>query len=583
MKQGFFNRVLIITAAALFLAIAASELYITKAVRNSTLNNLKKNLVVQISLISHNISFTSPHPLDRSCVQFKKLTGARVTIIASDGKVLGDSDADSSVMENHANRPEIQAAALSGTGFDIRKSETLGTNLLYAAASVVKDGNRAGFIRLSVPLANIDKMIRTLQFKLISVIGLSLLIAGLILIRQIHHIRNIARQVRDYAASLTAGSLDKRLFLHSSGEFEEIADSLNNMASSLQKEIESLRSETAKLEAALLGISDSVLLLDQYGRVVLANKMFLDMFEAGDNIVGKPFLEIIRNHQLSDMVREAHERRVPSSAEIDIIFPKQISLQATVLPIIQGNKDEDRYQGTLIALHDITQLKKLEAARKDFVANVSHEIKTPITAIQGFAETLLEGGLDDPGYAIKFMETIKANSMRINNLVDDLMTISKIELGVIRVEKTEVVFEDAAEAVLAMLRDKAVKKGLSISVSIPQTMSTIYADRNRLIQILTNLVDNAIKFTETGGVAFGLIDEKGQPVIFVEDTGIGIEEKHLSRLGERFYRVDTARSRSMGGTGLGLAIVKHLVKAHGWDVKIISKPGKGTRVNIYMS
>jgi two-component system phosphate regulon sensor histidine kinase PhoR len=374
--------------------------------------------------------------------------------------------------------------------------------------------------------------------------------------------------------------LGRRLFLRRAGEFEEIADSLNTMALSLQSDIKTLRDDKAKFETALLGISDGVLLLDQTGRVELANRAFHEMFGVTSDIIGKPFLEVVRNHILADMVREAHERHLPASGELDIAYPRQLYLFATALPIVQESLREDRYRGTVVALHDITQLKKLEQVRKDFVANVSHEIKTPITAILGFSETLLSGALDDREHAGKFIETIRANSQRINNLVDDLMTISKIELGVIKVEKSDVAFEDVADAVIAILKDKAARRDLSLTTSISPGVGTIQADRDRLIQVLTNLVDNAIKFTERGGVNFGVVEENGRMTIFVEDTGIGVPEKHLSRLGERFYRVDTARSRTMGGTGLGLAIVKHLVKAHGWDMKIESSPGKGTRVSI---
>jgi two-component system, OmpR family, phosphate regulon sensor histidine kinase PhoR len=223
----------------------------------------------------------------------------------------------------------------------------------------------------------------------------------------------------------------------------------------------------------------------------------------------------------------------------------------------------------------------VEQVRKDFVANASHEIKTPITAIKGFADTLLEGALDDKDHALQFLHAIKSNSERINSLVDDLMTISKIEMGVVKVKKQSLRFSDAADAVLAMLSEKAALKNLSLRVAVEPELDNIIADRDRLIQILTNLVENGIKFTERGGVIFGLGEENGRTVIFVEDTGIGIPKQHLPRVGERFYRVDPSRSRQMGGTGLGLAIVKHLVKAHGWDMQIESTLEKGTKVRIF--
>ncbi|MGC2064047.1 MAG: ATP-binding protein, partial [Thermodesulfovibrionales bacterium] len=238
--------------------------------------------------------------------------------------------------------------------------------------------------------------------------------------------------------------------------------------------------------------------------------------------------------------------------------------------------------GFVAVFHDITQIEKLEQVRKDFVANVSHELKTPITAIKGFADTLLEGALDDKEHAVGFIRTIKSNSERINSLVDDLMTISRIELGVIRVDKTLVTVDDIFKSVMDLFRDKAGAKNLSLTVSNTTNIVEIYADKNRVIQILTNLVDNAIKFTETGGVVFGLDKENEQLFLFVEDTGIGVSAKHLERLGERFYRVDPARSRKLGGTGLGLAIVKHLVRAHGWTMQMESVHGKGVRIKIYL-
>jgi two-component system phosphate regulon sensor histidine kinase PhoR len=265
-------------------------------------------------------------------------------------------------------------------------------------------------------------------------------------------------------------------------------------------------------------------------------------------------------------------------AEFSLDYPEERSFSARVAPL---SFHEGELSGFVAVFHEITRLKRLERVRQDFVANISHEIKTPITAIQGFADTLLEGALDDREHARKFLETIRENSRRINSLVDDLLTISKLELGVITVKKSVVRFENVAEIVLTLLRDRAREKGLSLSTSAPPGPGAVMADRDRLIQILTNLVDNAVKFTETGGVILGMAEEGGKIYLFVEDTGFGIPERHLARLGERFYRVDTARSRKMGGTGLGLAIVKHLVKAHGWDMQIESAVGKGTKVRIF--
>jgi two-component system phosphate regulon sensor histidine kinase PhoR len=279
-------------------------------------------------------------------------------------------------------------------------------------------------------------------------------------------------------------------------------------------------------------------------------------------------------------MEEARRNLTPGVGELRLDHPEERYFSARVSPLTDEEKD---LAGFVVILHDITQLRKLEQTRKDFVANISHEIKTPITAIKGFSETLLEGALHDTEHAEKFLKIIKANSERINSLVDDLMTISKIELGVSRIERAPVDLSEATEHVLALLRPKAVDKQLFLKTDFPAEHIKLIADRDKLIQILTNLVDNAIKFTETGGVTIGFRIENDKPYLFVEDSGVGIPEKHLPRIGERFYRVDTARSRKMGGTGLGLAIVKHLVKAHAWEMQIESVPEKGTKVKVQVS
>jgi two-component system, OmpR family, phosphate regulon sensor histidine kinase PhoR len=583
MRPGLFKKIFLLFAAILAVSVLIIELSVTRSVQENLIHSLRDSLEVQADLIAREVPFSSSSSLDDLAAGLKTITHARVTIIAANGRVLGDSDHASSTMDNHRDRLEIQQADLLGSGMAIRTSDTLKTDLLYVARKIVRGDRPQGFIRLSFSLHEVNASIRRIRTNIIATVIVVLAVVALIVFWQIERLRRLTLQVRDFATSIVKGGLGRRLFLTQAGEFEEIAGSLNDMSLSLQSDIKSLHDEKARFETALLGISDGVLLLNQAGRVDLANRAFREMFGVSADISGKPFLEVVRNHQLADIVLEAHERHRPASAEIDIALPRQLHVYATALPILQESMREDRYRGVVVALHDITQLKKLEQVRKDFVANVSHELKTPITAIQGFAETLLEGALEDKEHGRKFVATIKANSERINNLVDDLMTISKIELGVIAVEKTDVAFGDVAEAVMALLLSKAERKGLALTAASSPDTGMLLADRDRLIQIMTNLVDNAIKFTEKGSVTFGIEETGGRTSLFVSDTGIGVPEKHLSRMGERFYRVDPARSRTMGGTGLGLAIVKHLVKAHGWDMKIESTQGKGTTVRITIS
>ena len=576
MKRRIFGRIFLLYAITILALIVFIELFITDVVRNSHINDLQDHLVSQATLISNDVSFRAQTPLDKLCKRFKEQTGSRVTVIALNGRVLGDSDTESSLMDNHAGRPEIQQALRSGTGSSKRYSDTLRDELLYVAVRVPRGGIPSGFVRLSMELNAVEASINALRIKIIAVVVAMLLITGLISMGQLERIRRLTKQIGDFSRSLAAGALGNKLYLDRAGEFDEIAESLNTMSTELQHSIAANEEERKRLNVILRSVPDVLLILDGRGVVQLASSASRQYFGEAP-LQGKQVFEVIRNPLFLALMDEARKKLTSGVSELRLDYPEERYFSARVSPL---SYHENELSGFVVILHDITVLKKLEQARKDFVANISHEIRTPITAIKGFAETLLEGALQDTEHAEKFLKIIKSNSERINSLVDDLMTISKIELGVARIEKTPVDIADAIEHVLTLLRSKAAEKNLYLKTDLPAETMKISADRDKLIQVLANLVDNSLKFTEKGGVTIGARMENNKPYLFVEDTGIGIPEKHLPRLGERFYRVDTARSRKMGGTGLGLAIVKHLVKAHGWDMQIESTQEKGTKVKI---
>ncbi|MBF0328751.1 MAG: PAS domain-containing protein [Nitrospirae bacterium] len=570
MKKGIFRRIFLIYSVLLIVSLLLVEIYITSAVRESYIEDLKKEIAVRISLISGAVP-SNQKQIDGFCRTIKEKSHARVTVIGLNGKVLGDSDRDSSLMDNHLDRPEIKQALISGYGSAIRHSETLQYDFLYFAS---KAGSN--FIRLSVPLKDINNSVNILRIKIIGVVSFVLIITVVFVVWQTDHLRRLLKQVTNLSRALARGDITKRLFLEDAREFEEIAENLNEMSVNLQKLIEQHSEEEKRLNVILKSIPDALLIMDSKGTVRLLSSASMKFF--GDiEISGRPFIEVVRNREFSELVDKVRADNTSGFVEFRLDYPEERHLSVSVSPF---SYKEDELAGYVAVFHDITMAVRLEQVRKDFVANVSHEIKTPVTAIKGFAETLLDGALDDRENALNFLRTIKSNSERINSLVDDLMTISKIELGVIRIDKTDVMLAEVSENVIMLFQDKAAVKGLSLSVSIKPELSEINADRNRLIQILTNLVDNAIKFTDSGGLVFGADSENGNAFLFIQDTGIGIPAKHLPRLCERFYRVDPARSRKMGGTGLGLAIVKHLVRAHGWDMCIESIHGKGTKIKI---
>ncbi|MCX7724576.1 MAG: ATP-binding protein [Thermodesulfovibrio sp.] len=330
-------------------------------------------------------------------------------------------------------------------------------------------------------------------------------------------------------------------------------------------------------ETILKSITDGIIILDPRGNIIFSNKSFMELIKIEDPPEGKHFMEVIRNFDLLNLLRSSMIGKEEVTEEFVIKKGgEEIFISAKAIPVIA---QEGSVKFLIVLLHDITKLKRLENIRRDFVANVSHELKTPVTAIKGYAETLLDGALNDKENSIKFLEIIKNQADRLNALVEDLLTLSRIEFGDIKIEKENIALEEVVNSVFNILKDKAQKKGILLQQEIPAE-TTIYADRQRMSQIFINLVDNAIKFTEKGFVKVKYYKENSKKVISVEDTGIGIPKEHLHRIGERFYRVDRARSRQLGGTGLGLAIVKHLVLAHGWQLEIESEVNKGTKVKI---
>ncbi|GAB4484542.1 MAG: phosphate regulon sensor histidine kinase PhoR [Thermodesulfovibrionales bacterium] len=577
MKHHIFRRIFLLYAAVVSAAFLVSEIYISSEIRQNYVSGQRSALLTQIGLIAGEVSF-KPERDAGLARRLKTLSGARVTIVRQDGQVVGDSDADYRDMDNHAARTEIAQAALSGDGMSVRRSGTLEHDFLYVAKKISARDGKEGFVRFSQPLEEIEGTVNRLRLRIVGVIALALLASGGIAILQTERLRRLLLEITDFSRSLSRGEINRRLFLSDAGEFNEIAENLTAMSEKLQDVIIRSEDERERLAVILTSMPDALLIIDPKGIVQRASDASHRFF-GSDSYEGRQFMEVVRSDEFAGLIAAVRKTGTAGTAEIRIDHPSERHLEVRVSPLFYQGKE---LSGMVAVFHDITQMKLLEQVRKDFVANVSHELKTPITAIRGFAETLLEGALDDRSQALKFLATIRSNSERIDRLVDDLMTISKIELGVIRIEKAPLDPREICENIAVVLRCKAAEKGLVLDIVCPDDIREIRADRDRLIQIMTNLVDNAIKFTEAGKVSFGAERSEGKICLFVEDTGIGIAAKHLARLGERFYRVDPARSRTMGGTGLGLAIVKHLVKAHGWDMRIESTPGRGTRIEILL-
>ncbi len=392
------------------------------------------------------------------------------------------------------------------------------------------------------------------------------------------------KETADFLKDVKEKGPSKMLLTEAEDEVGRLCKMLNIIVEDMKTRMDALVAEKGILETIFNTIRDGIMVIDKTGSIMLASPSVSRILGIDEKITGRDYFEILREPSVQDAVKESHDTGRTSLREVEIFHPQNKNLYITVTPLhgsANGGGPDHRQAGFVIVIHDITKLRHLETVRKDFVANVSHELKTPITAIKGFAETLLDGAIEERDKVYSYVEIIKNHSERLNNLVDDLLTLSRLDRGEIRIEPNDVDLREMVDLVFLTLKDKALAKGIKLMNEVPHDIPRIHADKDRLIQIFLNLVDNSIKFTEEGEVRVRA--QRGDFVeISVEDTGIGISARDIPRLGERFYRVDRARSRALGGTGLGLAIVKHLVRIHGWQMKIESNVGKGTKVFIYV-
>ncbi|HEV8642659.1 MAG TPA: ATP-binding protein [Methylomirabilota bacterium] len=508
-------------------------------------------------------------------------TDARVTLIAMDGRVLGESGlslADLSRMENHADRPEVRAARAGQLGHDLRQSATLHAPLLYTALPVRDRGRVIAVLRLALPLSVVTASHAAVHRVMLAGGLVALAVAAGIGLFVARRVTRPVVEMQEIARQMTEGAFDVRVPVRSVDEIGTLGRALNAMTARLRDKIEDLEYEQAKVTAILDGMVEGVVAVDGRDHIVLMNERARGMFDARPGRAeGKPFLEVVRDAGLHEIFREAR-RAVPGAVigrELRLAGVGERVAQVNAVPLRLGGE-----AGIVMVLHDVTELRRLEQVRTEFVANVSHELRTPLTAIQGYVETLLGGALDERKNARKFLEIVAHHSERLSRLVNDLTDLSNIELGKVSLKIEPTRLGEVTESVMAIVRPRAASRRLTLTTHIGPDVPAVLVDRDRLAQILINLVDNAVKYTSEDGqvtIAARPVGD-GKIEVSVVDTGVGIPRADLPRITERFYRVDKARSRELGGTGLGLAIVKHLVMAHRGELAIESVEGRGTTV-----
>ncbi|HUQ46144.1 MAG TPA: ATP-binding protein [Gemmatimonadaceae bacterium] len=491
--------------------------------------------------------------------------GYRVTLIDSAGVVRGDTDFGALArrrLENHLTRPEVAAASASGFGSARRRSASAGDEELYFALR-----HPLGFVRVSLTTARLDAVVDGAQrdvllsglVALVGVLALSIIFA-----------RSISQPVvelRDVARAIASGDLSRRPALSAPGEVGDLATALHRMAEQLATRLDALESDDQLMTAVLESLEEGVLAIDERGMVVRINQRGRMLLNATAPL---PFpRELLpRDPALRGAVEHAMAGRTTPPEEV-ALYDRTVAVASR--PLSQS--------GAVVTVLDLTVLRKLETIRRDFVANVSHELKTPLTAVSGYAETLLEEGIP-ADQRRRFVETIRDNAWRMQRIVDDLLDLSRIESGGWRPNVGSVEIAGIVRDVFTAVQSAADAKGLRLVADIPPATAVVHADPTALRQIVSNLIENAVRYTHDGHVTLRTRLGEGGVWLDVRDTGVGIAPEHVPRIFERFYRVDAGRSREQGGTGLGLAIVRHLVDAHGGRVEAASVLGRGTTISV---
>lgn len=501
-------------------------------------------------------------------------SGVRVTVIAADGKVLADSQSDPSIMENHAARPEVMQALATGDGRSVRHSITIKRDLLYYAVRQSTPAGPSTILRFALPVDTVDEVLSAFRRRLWLASFVILLIASAVSLLLSRNFTGRVDRLKEFSRRVAEGDFRPLPRDYSGDALEALGISLNRTAARLDRTIQTLTEERNLSTAILASMVEGVAVVNSSERLLFANHGFAEILELdAQPTAGSAFVEVVRETELVEAVREVlgGESRVQS--EIVTGTLRQHFFAITVASVRAGDTT-----GAVVVLHDISELRKLERVRRDFVANVSHEFRTPLTAIQGFAETLLAGALDDPQNRTRFLEIILEHSRRLARLTEDLLVLSKMDAERLELEIRRLPVSQLIESCLETAQHRAAEKDLRISVNMPRRLPDIAGDRRRLAEVLQNLLDNAIQYTLPGGQIMVSAEANVSEVILtVSDTGIGIPKADQPRIFERFFRVDVARSREAGGTGLGLAIAKHLVEAHGGRLWVDSEVGQGSQ------
>jgi two-component system phosphate regulon sensor histidine kinase PhoR len=563
-------------AVLLLVCIGGLSAYLSHFFRDNYMSKLKTQLTDQAKLVG---DASEPYflsgdasELDALAKRLGEQIDARVTLIDGDGTVLGDSEEDPAEMENHGNRPEVIEALTAGTGSDIRRSATLGYDMMYVAAAIGPAGDTVGVTRVSLPLTDIYSTMGHIN----AAIAVGALIAaalGILLAFQITRITvDPIKKLTDVSREMAEGNLNQEIVAASRDEVGDLARAFNRMALKLKEAMSLVTAERDRMAIVLESMGDAIFVVDGEGRVTMTNKAAEKVLQVPrDATTGRHFIEAVRDYEIDALLQRCLKEREQQTGLVEIRSKRQL------LGVIVTPFQED--SGCLLLIQDLTELRRLETVRRDFIANLSHELRTPIASLKALGETLNEGAIDQPTVARDFMGKMNAEVDRLAQMVQEMGDLSRIESGEAPLQKSPVNVTEVVSRAVERLKAQSERAGLQIKVDIASGLPSVSADGSRIEQVLVNLIHNAIKFTPTGGrVTVSAKAEGDRLIVSVSDTGVGIPEDDLPRVFERFYKAD--RARAGGGTGLGLAIAKHVVEAHGGRIWVESVEGRGATFSL---
>jgi len=581
MKISFKLKLIFSYIFVILISFGFIAYFLDKNLEENSLHNIQASLINQAYLVENqitaeNIKKENIAHLESLIATLSGKIKCRITVINNLGKVLADSEKSQKEipeMESHLYRPEVKMALVNEVGIDTRYSSTLKIDMLYVALPIKENKELIGVVRLALPLESVEKTLneirKTVLLGLIFALAFAFVLGSIIAAQAIRPINRMIQVSRRFSK----GDFSRRIMQVSKDEIGELAATLNKMAQDIEDKIKEVKTQNQKLAAIFNSMIEGVIVIDRVGYIISVNPTIERLFTIlRKDVEGKIFLEAIRNNDIAEVISAALKRGKSVSSEILLIYPVRRTFEVNATPIFDNNV----ISGCLVVVHDITEIRRLETIRSDFVANVSHELKTPLTSIKGFVETLLEGALDDKENKRNFLMIIHDHAERLDSLVNDLLSLSHLESKEIMLKKTNFNLKQQVEDVISGFRSQLKKKNIEIKNELPVGIS-VTADKDRFEQVITNLIDNAIKFNKEKGFVRIFSEEiNGKVKITIEDSGIGIPEKDIPRIFERFYRVDKARSRELGGTGLGLSIVKHIVELHNGSVGVESTEGIGS-------